>query len=87
MSIEEIARERGLTVGTIINHLVTQLELGEQLDLAALVSPERYRVIAEVLSQVGDERLKPAKEVLGDEYSYEEIRIVRAVERRKVTTN
>jgi ATP-dependent DNA helicase RecQ len=84
LSIEEIARERGLAVSTIINHLVAQLELGEQLDLAALVSPERYRVIAEILSQVGDERLKPAKEVLGDEYSYEEIRIVRAVERRKV---
>jgi ATP-dependent DNA helicase RecQ len=84
LSVEEIATERGLTEGTIINHLVTQLELGEQLDLAALVSPERYRVIAEVLSQIGDERLKPAKEVLGDEYSYDEIRIVRAVERQKV---
>jgi len=84
LSVEAVARERGLAESTIINHLVTQLELGEHLDLAALVSPDRYGVIAEVLLRIGDEKLKPAKEVLGDAYSYDEIRIVRAVERQKV---
>ncbi|HEY1350546.1 MAG TPA: DNA helicase RecQ [Ktedonobacteraceae bacterium] len=83
LSVEEIARERGVTVGTIVSHLVTRLELGEPLDLETCVSPERYQAIAQVLAQVGDAKLKPARVVLGEAYSYDEIRIVRAVERRK----
>jgi hypothetical protein len=31
---------------------------------------------------VGDDVLKPVKEFLGDEYSYEEIRLVRALMRQ-----
>lgn len=86
MSVEEVARERGLTERTVINHLVTQLELGETLDLAPLVSQERYQVIADALLQVGDELLKPVKEFLGEEYSYDEIRLVRAMERREAAS-
>lgn len=82
LSVEEIALERGVTVGTIVNHLITQLELGEALDIASLVPPARYQVIADVLHQLGDEMLKPIREFLGDTYSYDEIRIVRAVERQ-----
>jgi ATP-dependent DNA helicase RecQ len=85
LNVEEIARERGVTIGTIIGHLVTQLELGEELDLAPLVPLERYQVIANALLQIGDERLKPIRDFLGEDYSYEEIRIVRAVERRAAT--
>lgn len=83
LSVEEVAAERGLTPGTIIGHLITQLELGEELDIAPLVPAERYEVIADALLQVGDEKLKPIKDLLGDEYSYDEIRIVRAVERKR----
>jgi ATP-dependent DNA helicase RecQ len=82
LSVEEIATERGLAVNTIISHLVTLLERGEQLDVSSLVPIERYQVIVDALSHVGDERLKPVKEFLGEEYSYEEIRIVRALERQ-----
>lgn len=82
LSVAEIASERGLAVTTVVGHLVTQIELGESLDIAPLVSAEHYRVIADALRQVGDEMLKPVKEFLGGEYSYDEIRVVRAVERR-----
>lgn len=84
MSVEEVASERGLSVNTIINHLLTQLELGEELDLKPLVPPEHYPVIADALLQVGDAMLKPVREFLGEEYSYDEIRIVRAIERQAV---
>jgi ATP-dependent DNA helicase RecQ len=82
LSVEEVATERGLTVRTVIGHLVTQLELGEQVDLASLVSTEHYQAIVEAFLEVGDEKLKPVKELLGDDYSYDEIRLVRAMERR-----
>lgn len=86
MSVEEIASERGLTAGTIINHLIAQFESGEAVDLAPLVSPGHYEPIVNALLQVGDSLLAPVKEFLGDEYSYEEIRIVRALERQRITS-
>ena len=46
-----------------------------------LVAPERYLTIAQALEDVGDDLLKPVREHLGDAYSYEEIRLVRAWER------
>lgn len=82
LSVEEVASERGLTVGTIVSHLITQFELGEQLDLIPLVPPEHYQVIVDAFLEVGDERLKPVRDFLGEAYSYEEIRLVRALERR-----
>jgi ATP-dependent DNA helicase RecQ len=47
-----------------------------------LVSQERYAVIAEVLQRVGTGALRPVKDDLGDEYSFDEIKFVRAVMRR-----
>ncbi|HVU69622.1 MAG TPA: DNA helicase RecQ [Ktedonobacteraceae bacterium] len=82
LSVEEVASERGLTVSTIISHLVTQLEMGAQIDLTALVPVERHRIIAAAFLQVGDEKLKPARDLLGDDYSYDELRLVRALERQ-----
>ncbi len=77
MSIEEIAQERGLATSTIANHLDRLVRAGEKLDLEPLLPPqERFEKIKEALAQTGGEYLSPAKEVLGDEYSYDEIRIV-----------
>jgi len=39
-------------------------------------------MIVDALQQIGDELLKPIKEFLGDDYSYEEIRLVRAAIRQ-----
>ncbi|GAC1648389.1 MAG: DNA helicase RecQ [Ktedonobacteraceae bacterium] len=77
-SIEEMARERNLKPGTIISHLVELMESGEEIDVEALIHPDHYNDIASVLKQIGGEVLKPVKELLGDDYSYEEIRLVRA---------
>ncbi|HEU5377445.1 MAG TPA: DNA helicase RecQ [Ktedonobacteraceae bacterium] len=87
LSVEEVAKERGLAVTTIIGHLITQIELGESVDIAPLVSSAHYQAIANALLLPGNETLKPVKELLGDAYSYDEIRIVRAVERRVLATN
>jgi ATP-dependent DNA helicase RecQ len=79
LGVEEIARERNLKPITILNHLVELVEAGEAIDIDRLVQPEHYDVIVDALHQIGDDLLKPVKEFLGDEYSYEEIRLVRAL--------
>lgn len=77
MSIEEIARKRGLSKSTIAGHLNRLVREGEKLDLRPLLPPkERFDSIRTALDRTGGEYLSPAKEVLGDEYSYDEIRIV-----------
>lgn len=82
LQIDEIAQNRNLSRGTILTHLAELLESGEALDMERLIRPERYEVIANALKEVGGELLKPVKELLGDEYSYDEIRLVRAAEKR-----
>ena len=81
-SIEEIARERNLKPRTITGHLAELIEDGEAIDTERLVDTERQKIIYAALQQVGDDVLKPVKEFLGDEYSYEEIRLVRALMRQ-----
>jgi len=78
LSIEEIARQRNLTSGTVISHLTELIEAGEAIDVEELIQPEHYEVIVDALLQVGSDALRPIKDFLGDEYSYDEIRLVRA---------
>jgi ATP-dependent DNA helicase RecQ len=82
LGMEEIAMERNLKPITILYHLIELAEAGEAVELHRLVQPEHYDVIVDALHQIGDDLLKPVKEFLGDEYSYEEIRLVRALLRR-----
>ena len=82
LNIDEIAQNRNLSRGTILTHLAELLESGEALNMERLIPPERYDAIADALREVGGELLKPVKELLGDEYSYDEIRLVRAAEKR-----
>jgi ATP-dependent DNA helicase RecQ len=82
LSIDEIASERNLKSSTIFSHLTELAEAGEAVELHRLVQPEHYNVILDALHEIGDDLLKPVKEFLGDEYSYEEIRLVRALLRR-----
>ena len=82
LNVEDIATERNLKPITIINHLTELAEAGETVDLDRLVQPEHYEVIVDALQQIGNDLLRPVKDFLGDEYSYEEIRLVRAAIRR-----
>ena len=80
LSIEEIARRRGLTEGTIVSHLEFLTRAGEELDLDRhLPLPEQREKIAAAFRDLGslDTVLKPVKEMVGEDCSYEEIRLVR----------
>ena len=79
LSINEVAQERDISLSTIFTHIEMLVQTGESLDLRAhLPSPDRAMRIQDALHKVGDNRLTPVKELLGDDYSYEEIRLVRA---------
>ncbi len=77
LNIAEIARERNLKAATIADHIALLLEAGEQIEVQQFVPATRYQIIAAALQQVGETELRPVKDFLGDNYSYDEIRLVR----------
>ena len=78
LSVSEIAEERDLSQQTVLAHVERIVNAGETVDLGPLLpASERVERIKAALQAAGDERLAPVKELLGDDYSYEEIRLVR----------
>ena len=77
-TIAEIATARGMTPGTIMQHIERLAGAGEGLELRHLLpAPERVEVIAAAIKIAESDRLAPVKELLGDDYTYDEIRLVR----------
>jgi ATP-dependent DNA helicase RecQ len=83
LNIEEIAQKRGFTTSTIITHLSELMEMKQPIDLNQLVSPEQQKPILKAIQTVGADSLKNLREHLGETYSYEDIRLVRAWWRRE----
>ena len=77
-SFEEIAQIRGRKVNSVVDMVVKLMEEGALKFEAKWFSPERYAQIAAAVQQFGKERLKPVKEALPGEITYEEIRLVAA---------
>jgi ATP-dependent DNA helicase RecQ len=76
--IEKIAQERGLRPTTVFSHLVEVVQLGYEVDIDRLVKRDRQTIIKHAIAKIGGDKLTPLREYLGEEYSYDEIRIVRA---------
>ncbi|ULQ51810.1 helix-turn-helix domain-containing protein [Flavihumibacter fluvii] len=72
-SIPEIATERALAVSTVTNHLVGFVASGE-LDIEQLVTKEKLSKIVETIAGLNAVQSGPVKEVLGDGFSYPEIK-------------
>ena len=87
MSIEAIAKERGLAVSTIYGHLSHLVRQGT-LEASQIVEKEKYNEILDYFESTFDPRLGAAKDVLGDNYEYWEIRMVLAeLERERFFDN
>lgn len=80
LTIEEIAQKRNLAVSTVASHIEKLILSGEEISIDKFVDIDRQEHIIMAMSILGSERLAPIKEKLGDDYSYEEIRLVRASE-------
>lgn len=81
-----IAKEREMTVGTIINH-IEKLAEEKQItagDIKQILEydfdyDEALKNISDAISEHGNEKLKPLYEATGELYDYEAIRLVRAI--------
>ncbi len=72
-TIEAIASERSMAVSTIVGHLTEFIGSGE-IDVSVFVSAEKLRVITEVLKSNPDTGFGVIKNLLGEAYSYPEIK-------------
>ena len=77
LSPAEIAQERGMAVSTISIHLGELIEMNQPVALNKLVTADKQTIIIKAIEEIGDVALKPIKEHLGEDYSYDEIRLVR----------
>ena len=85
LSISEIAEQRGLTEGTVINHLERLVRAGEKLDLAHVIPPpERLAKIEAAFQESGGLSLSPVRDLLGEGFSYEELTFIRIYLRQKL---
>ncbi|NJK39115.1 MAG: DNA helicase RecQ [Oscillatoriales cyanobacterium RM2_1_1] len=78
LTVEAIAHQRDLKPTTVVDHLIKLIQMGQAVDINRLVAPERQQIITQAIEIVGDIALKPIYEHLQEEYSYDEIKLVRA---------
>jgi hypothetical protein len=76
-----IASERHMTMGTIYSHFMVFVGKG-LVDVRKIMSADRYETILQAFEglELGNSII-PAKEKLGNDFSYEEIRLARAAQR------
>jgi len=85
LTLQDIAKRREMTIGTIIGHveqLLAETKINAEKDLSALKPKDsRFETIKKALLAVKEKQgsmpLSPAREILGHSFSYDEIRLAR----------
>jgi ATP-dependent DNA helicase RecQ len=77
-SVEQIARERGVTTNTILNHIAEGIERGEPVDLDKFFTADEKQKVAAAFRSHGAFALSPVFESLGGKIDYGRLRIFRA---------
>ena len=78
LSFEEVAEQRAISETPIRSHLERFIQEGGQVDLGHLMPPEDRRTqIAAAFREMGEARLTPVREFLGDDYTWDELAVVR----------
>jgi ATP-dependent DNA helicase RecQ len=78
ISIEEMASLRGVSAWTIMSHIEKLLRAGENIDIDYLRPPvEQLEIIKAAFLQSGGTAFFPVREILGEQFSYEELRLAR----------
>ena len=73
-TIEEIAKERGLVETTIASHLAHFVKQGE-LDVRQFLPQEKLDKIVAYFKDTEEKNLSPAREALGEDFSYSDLRM------------
>jgi len=77
-SLEAIAESRGLAIGTILSHLEKLTDGHSGIDIEHLrPARPRYDLIQAAFKHCGNLTLSPVKAMLGDDFSYDELRLAR----------
>ena len=75
-SVEEIAKERGLTQGTIQGHLVSYILNGD-IKLEEVIDEKKINIIKRIIKAVGTESgMNPIKELCPSDITYNDIRLI-----------
>lgn len=82
-TFEQIAEIRGRQIGTVISAVATLIENGQTDFQPAWIDPNKRSVIEAACAKLGVEWLKPLKDALPPEITYDEIRLVVARLRRE----
>ena len=82
LNLEDIAKVRGFVTTTIASHIERLIQSGEEIDIDKFVSKEKQEAIIKCMQSTRAYYVKEIKEQLGEEYSYDEIRIARAKPRK-----
>jgi ATP-dependent DNA helicase RecQ len=77
-SVEQIARERGVTTNTILGHIAEGIERGEPVDLDQFFTADEKQQVATAFRQHDGFALSPVFESLGGKIDYGRLRIFRA---------
>lgn len=85
-SIEEMAKERGVTPETVISHIEKLLEMGEKVDISYLkyeIPVAHFKKIEKAIEELADDSkellLSPIKNKVGANVSFLHIRLARAL--------
>lgn len=78
LTVAEIAERRNLRMGTIVSHLAELIEMNQPIDLDRLITQDRQAKIVEAIAAVGADPLSAIRQHLGERFTYDEIRLVRA---------
>ncbi len=73
--LQEIAKERNLSLTTVENHILQCFEEGMEVNTEAFLSDEERKMIELAVEKTGGEKLKPIKEELPDDISYFQIKV------------
>ena len=76
LTIEDIMKERNLSRSTVENHIFEIVKNGFY-EAEDFVSKEHYEIINEYYEETGDPSLTAARDVLGEEFTYFELKICR----------
>jgi len=76
-SVEEIAKIRKFKPSTIISHLEQAMLFGKKIDINPFVTQKKQKLIMQVFDKLGTDKIGPVKHQLGDNFSYDEIKLTR----------
>ncbi len=82
LTMDEIAGERNLTIGTVSQHISDMLERGIDLNLDQFISPDHQQAIRKAMSLIKNHDMKRMKAVLSEDITFAEIRVMLTADKK-----